>query len=154
LQGATILAVGATRAETTDSLGVFQLYGPIPNDLVISYVGLRTDTIHISSANEIKVVLKNARSSTLQQVVVTYRTPSAYISSLSTMNTLNIGSRELTKAACCNLSESFETSPSVDVSYSDAVTGIRQIQLLGLSGIYSQITTENTPEIRGLAGSY
>ncbi len=48
----------------------------------------------------------------------------------------------------------FETSPSVDVNYADAVTGIKQIQLLGLSGNYSQLLTENTPEIRGLAGSY
>jgi outer membrane receptor for ferrienterochelin and colicin len=61
---------------------------------------------------------------------------------------------ELYKAACCNLSESFETNASVDVSYSDAITGAKQIQLLGLSGIYSQIQTENIPLIRGLASSY
>ena len=65
-----------------------------------------------------------------------------------------MAARQLTKAACCNLSESFETSPAVDVSYTDAVTGIKQIQLLGLAGSYTQITTENTPEIRGLVGSY
>src|SRR5690606_3659073 len=59
--------------------------------------------------------------------------------------------RELFKAACCNLSESFETNPSVDVSYNDAVTGSKQIQLLGLSGNYTQLTVENLPGPRGLA---
>jgi outer membrane receptor for ferrienterochelin and colicins len=154
LEKATIRSFDGTRSVTTDSLGVFQLSGRIPADLIISYAGLKTDTVHIASASEITVILKNGHGSNLQQVVVTYRAASSYISSLSTMNTLNIGSRELTKAACCNLSESFETSPSVDVSYTDAVTGVKQIQLLGLSGKYTQITTENTPEIRGLAGSY
>jgi outer membrane cobalamin receptor/copper chaperone CopZ len=154
LEAATIRAMNSAHVVTTDSLGVFQLTGPVPTRLVISYAGLKTDTVQITSASEITVVLKNGDASNLQQVVVTYRKPSAYISSLSTMNTMNMGSRELTKAACCNLSESFETNPSIDVSYSDAVTGIRQIQLLGLAGHYTQITTENTPEIRGLAGSY
>jgi outer membrane receptor for ferrienterochelin and colicin len=60
---------------------------------------------------------------------------------------------ELLKAACCNLSESFETNPSVDVSYNDAVTGSKQIQLLGLSGNYTQLTVENLPGPRGLATS-
>jgi outer membrane receptor for ferrienterochelin and colicins len=86
--------------------------------------------------------------------VITSRNPPTYISSLSTFNTLRIGSVELTKAACCNLSDSFETSPSVDVSYAAAVTGIKQLQLLGLAANYTQITTENTPEIRGLASIY
>src|SRR4030095_3465049 len=62
-----------------------------------------------------------------------------------------ITSKELLKAACCNLSESFETNASVDVSYSDAVTGAKQIQLLGLSGNYTQLTVENLPGPRGLA---
>lgn len=139
---------------TTDSLGVFQLPCKIPIQIVVSYVGYQADTLNISSPNEIKVILKNASATNLNEVVVTARNPSTYVSSLSTFNTLNIGSKELAKAACCNLSESFETSPSVDVSYADAVTGIKQIQLLGLSGSYTQITTENIPEIRGLAGSY
>src|SRR5205085_9296236 len=60
-------------------------------------------------------------------------------------------SRELLKAACCNLSESFETNPSVDVWYNDAVTGSKQIQLLGLSGVYTQLTVENLPGPRGIA---
>jgi outer membrane receptor for ferrienterochelin and colicin len=65
-----------------------------------------------------------------------------------------MSTKELLKAACCNLSESFETNPSIDVSFTDAVTGTKQIQLLGLGGAYTQITRENMPDIRGLSGIY
>ena len=37
---------------------------------------------------------------------------------------------ELCRAACCNLSESFETNASVDVNSTDAATGAKQIKLL------------------------
>jgi outer membrane receptor for ferrienterochelin and colicin len=73
---------------------------------------------------------------------------------MSTIQTQKITSCELTKAACCNLSESFTTNPSVDVSYSDAATGSKQIKLLGLSGTYVQMLTENFPNLRGLASTY
>ena len=61
---------------------------------------------------------------------------------------------ELFKAACCNLGESFTTNPSVDVNYSDAATGAKQIKLLGLSGTYVQMLTENLPNFRGAAAPY
>ncbi|MBS1974106.1 MAG: TonB-dependent receptor [Bacteroidetes bacterium] len=154
LTKATVRSINTGHISVSDSSGVFQLQLPVPDQVEVSYVGFASDTINISSPNEIKVILKNASSVNLKGVVVNARNTFTYVSSLSTLNTLNIGSRELTKAACCNLSESFETSPSVDVSYADAVTGIKQIQLLGLSGNYAQLLTENVPEIRGLAGSF
>ena len=64
-------------------------------------------------------------------------------------NGIKIGQTELFKAACCNLGESFTTNPSVDVNYSDATTGAKQIKLLGLSGTYVQMLTENLPNFRG-----
>lgn len=67
------------------------------------------------------------------------------------VNGVKIGQQELIRAACCNLGESFTTNPSVDVSYSDAATGARQIKLLGLSGTYVQMMTENVPNLRGAA---
>lgn len=70
------------------------------------------------------------------------------------MNGVSIGRQELFKAACCNLGESFTTNPSVDVSYNDAATGARQIRLLGLSGTYVQMLTENMPDFRGAAAPY
>ena len=66
-------------------------------------------------------------------------------------NTMRINKAELFKAACCNLGESFTTNPSVDVNYSDAATGAKQIKLLGLSGTYVQMLAENLPDWRGAA---
>ena len=65
-----------------------------------------------------------------------------------------IGQGQLVRAACCNLGESFTTNPSVDVSYTDAATGARQIKLLGLNGTYVQMLTENVPNLRGAALPY
>ncbi len=87
----------------------------------------------------------------LNEVQITGRQDNTFVSKLKTQATTVISVGELQRAACCNLAESFETNASVDVSYSDAISGARQIQLLGLSGIYSQIVTENIPLIRGLA---
>ena len=69
-------------------------------------------------------------------------------------NTDFIGSGDLLRAACCNLGESFTTNPSVDVNYADAATGAQQIKLLGLSGTYVQMMTENIPNYRGAAAPY
>lgn len=90
----------------------------------------------------------------LGEVFVESKRFSTFTANTVTTNTLTLTAKELTKAACCNLSESFETSPSIDVSYSDAVTGIKQIQLLGLNGNYTQLTTENVNEIKGLPGAF
>ncbi|MDR1543757.1 MAG: TonB-dependent receptor [Prevotellaceae bacterium] len=72
----------------------------------------------------------------------------------TTLNVQKITAEELKRAACCNLSESFETNASVDVSYSDAATGAKQIKLLGLSGTYVQLMTENIPNLKGIASPY
>ncbi len=87
----------------------------------------------------------------LSEVRVVAGKSSTYINGYNPFRTEVITGKELVKAACCNLSESFETNPSVDVSYSDAVTGSKQIQLLGLAGIYTQLTVENLPGPRGIA---
>lgn len=151
---AVVRSLNEKNTVATDSFGVFTIKGNLPMLLSIGFVGYKTDTINLQDANNVKVILKTSNGTQLKEVTVSSKHFSTYVASTSVLNTLNITSKELTKAACCNLSESFETSPSVDVSYSDAVTGIKQIQLLGLSGNYTQITTENTPELRGLAGSY
>ncbi|ROI07961.1 TonB-dependent receptor [Chryseobacterium sp. H3056] len=68
--------------------------------------------------------------------------------------TFNIGTKELLKAACCNLSESFETNATVDVSFSNAVTGTKQLKMLGLDQKYTSLTKELLPSVRGLAAPY
>jgi outer membrane receptor protein involved in Fe transport len=72
----------------------------------------------------------------------------------SAYNIQTMHEKELTKAACCNLSESFETNPSVDAGMTDAVTGTRKIEMLGLAGPYVQIMRENMPDVRGLSALY
>ena len=93
-------------------------------------------------------------SQDLEGVEVSARESGTHFSRLDPILTQEISGAELCKAACCNLSESFETNASVDVSYSDAITGAKQIQLLGLAGIYSQIMVENMPNYYGLANSF
>lgn len=89
----------------------------------------------------------------LQEVTVTTRR-AATVKSRGLMNSTRISSDELVRAACCNLGESFTTNPSVDVSYSDAATGAKQIKLLGLSGSYVQMLAENIPDYSGTAAPY
>lgn len=71
-----------------------------------------------------------------------------------TGNTTLVTSKELLKAACCNLAESFETNPSIDVNFSDALTGTKQIKMLGLTSPYLMITEENIPSVRGASQAY
>lgn len=104
----------------------------------------QTDTASLDSIfkdeelKEVKVVARKPGTSRLAGAV----------------NGIAVNKDELFKAACCNLGESFTTNPSVDVAYNDATTGARQIKLLGLSGTYVQMLTENLPNFRGAAIPY
>ncbi len=150
LQYASIVWLGDNTGVLTDSLGYFQINHTGTNSrLVISYTGYKSDTITVTNVNELKIVMANNRQ--LRDVTVSNTQRSSYIATISPFRTEVMTSKELLKAACCNLSESFETNPSVDVSYNDAVTGSKQIQLLGLSGNYTQLTVENLPGPRGIA---
>jgi outer membrane receptor for ferrienterochelin and colicins len=112
----------------------------------------RADTLAVPStgAPYLRAALRPGQE--LGEVTVTDRAP-AY-SSLTPANVQMISSRDLTKSACCNLAESFETNASVEVTTSDAVSGAKQIQLLGLDGSYSLLTVDNQPALRGLAAPY
>ncbi len=121
--------------------------------LVVSYVGYTTAKITVENYQEtLRVVLKGEIE--LDEVVVSERRVGTISSRTSILQTQKITYDELCRAACCNLAESFETNPSVDVSYSDASTGARQIKLLGLSGTYVQMLTENYPNFRGASSLY
>ena len=150
LAGASIRWAGTNQGTVTNPHGEFLLAKvESAGKLVISYTGFKTDTVIIGSLSDIQITLTKKES--LSGVVVTARQRTSYIDSYSPFRTTMITKKELLKAACCNLSESFETNPSVDVSYSDAATGAKQIQLLGLAGIYTQLTVENLPGPRGIA---
>ena len=90
----------------------------------------------------------------IEEVQVVQRRKGTVKSRTDAFDTQRINSEELCRAACCNLSEAFETSASVDVAYADAATGAKQIRLLGLNGTYVQLIQENTPAIRGLAQNF
>jgi outer membrane receptor for ferrienterochelin and colicins len=91
---------------------------------------------------------------TLQTVKVTSKNKGLQKSSKITANTTLVTSKELLKAACCNLAESFETNPSIDVNFSDALTGTKQIKMLGLTSPYLLIAEENIPSVRGASQAY
>jgi outer membrane cobalamin receptor len=149
LPGATLTWTGKQEGAMTDKHGVFSVPFTGPGNLVISYTGYKPDTVHIATTADVQIIL--ASNGMLNEIKITAKAKSTYVSTSNAFRVATITSKELLKAACCNLSESFETNPSVDVSYSDAVTGSKQIQLLGLSGIYTQLTVENLPGPRGLA---
>ena len=90
----------------------------------------------------------------ISEVVVTGISFSKFVDELDAKPTEIITSKELLKAACCNLSESFSTNTSVDIQFQDAVTGAKQIQLLGLAGNYTQIMFENIPTLNGIANTF
>jgi outer membrane receptor for ferrienterochelin and colicins len=151
ITGANVYWSGTTQAAATDTAGRFNIpRSAQSNLLVISFVGFRNDTIKIGSESELQVVLRSDQ--TLNEVVV--RGNASTIDRLSPHQTEIITTRALAKAACCNLSESFETNASVSVSYADAVTGSKQIQMLGLNGTYIQTNIENIPSLRGLASTF
>ena len=153
LVGANVYWAGTTVGVATDLDGHFKLE-PVgsTNLLVSSFMGFHNDTIAVTQHSELTIVLVS--DLLLQEVDIVERKMAVLRSRLTPIATETLTGEALCMAACCNLSESFETSASVDVAYSDAATGAKQIRLLGLSGTYVQMLTENTPNIRGLAQSF
>jgi len=155
LIGASVFWLGTTIGAASDANGEFTISAPneLPAKLVASFVGYTSDTINVQSVNkEIEIHLD--QSVRLGEVTVAERQEGSAFKLLDPVISESINSAELQKAACCNLSESFETNASVDVVFTDAVSGAKKIQMLGLDGVYTQIQTENVPLIRGLSSNY
>ncbi|MBT8260743.1 MAG: TonB-dependent receptor, partial [Bacteroidia bacterium] len=153
LAGANVYWLDTSVGTVTDLDGTFKIpYQKAYKNLVISHVGFKTDTINIKEPNDIHHFLQP--TSSLDEVTINARKKSTSRSYLEAKNIVTISSDELLKAACCNLSESFETNPSIDVNFADAITGTRQIKMLGLTSPYILITTENIPSIRGASQAY
>src|SRR5512138_1161351 len=153
LAGVNVFWSGTTKGTFTDADGKFQISRAGVRDykLVFSLLGYGRDTLNVGKdKSSIELEMKPANTN-LNEVEIKGKTDNTYVSKLNARATTVVTTGELQRAACCNLAESFETNASVDVSYSDAISGAKQIQLLGLSGIYSQIMTENVPLIRGMA---
>ena len=146
--GANVYWLNTSIGTTTNEKGWFTIpYKKSYKKLVVSYVGYKTDTLNISDLEPIHhfITLENE----LEEVTLKSKKKATQRSFIQTKNVFTVNSAELLKAACCNLAESFETNPSIDVNFSDALTGTRQIQMLGLKSPYLLITQENIPSIRG-----
>ncbi|AFL80061.1 outer membrane receptor for ferrienterochelin and colicins [Aequorivita sublithincola DSM 14238] len=153
LGGANVYWLNTSVGTVTDFDGNFEIdYKPEYKKMVISFVGYKTDTITVNSPKRISHSLKSTAN--LDEVTVTARQKASSRSFLQTQNVINVSSAELLKAACCNLAESFETNPSIDVNFADAISGTKQIKMLGLNSPYILITTENVPSIRGASQAY
>lgn len=148
LPGANVFWQGTETGTVTDAQGKFKLQlSEESSVLVVSYVGFATQTRTITNPGDFRFTLEF--DSTLDEVTLTKVRSSLQRNRLTTANVQTMTAKELTKAACCNLSESFETNPSIDVNFSDAVSGTRQIRMLGLTSPYITMTEENILAMRG-----
>ena len=155
LAGAAVRWDGTDVSTVTADNGEFEIpYLPEYTTLSISFIGFENLNLTISSPEYISVKLIQAKGEELQEVVLDKEQKSLRRSMVKAVNTTTMGSKELLKAACCNIAESFETNPSIDVSYSDALTGTRQIKMLGLTSPYLLIAEENIPAVRGASQVY
>ena len=155
LYGANIYWLNSREGVISNENGKFSIKrNTNSNKLVISYIGFKTDTLNIKDLNKFIIhFLKSDDQNSLDEVTLEKRKTIAR-SYFQAQNVINVNSSELLKAACCNLSESFETNPSIDVNFSDALSGTKQIKMLGLKSPYLLITEENIPSVRGSSQFY
>ena len=130
--GVTLVWNKTSIATTTDKNGDFKIKpSSETKQLIISAIGYKSDTLTVSDDNKfLLLVLKNGVD--LQEIQIVYYSTGTEISYLNPIKTEILNERSLMKAACCNLSESFETNPSIDVNFADAVSGTKQIKMLGV----------------------
>lgn len=155
LVGASVYWAGTTVGASTDAQGAFLLHRVKGYDrLVASYLGYVNDTLRIDAAASRAEFTLRAEGVELEGVVVEGALSGNFVKQDGIVKGEMISFAGLCKMACCNLAESFENSASVTVGYSDAISGARQIKMLGLAGTYTQILDENRPIMRGLSAPY
>ena len=157
IYGAKIKLLQAKTGTVSREDGTFELVLPkeLPDTLVISAFGYNPDTLIVSKKDRftaLNILLYSDKL--LPEILIEYRKNGRSISRLKTLHVEELTDIELRKAACCNLSESFETNASVDVNITDAVSGAKKIQMMGLDGVYTQIQMENIPYLRGLESAF
>ena len=153
LAGANVYWMDSQIGVVTDIDGKFSIpYKKEYNKLIISYVGYESDTLLVNAPKTVRHGLNP--SNELEEVVVQQERDHIQKTYFSPQNTVTVNSAELLKAACCNLAESFETNPAIDVNLSDGLTGTKQIEMLGLTSPYLMITQENIPMVRGASQAY
>jgi outer membrane receptor for ferrienterochelin and colicins len=157
IKGAKINLLKNGSATSTNEDGTFELILPkdLPDTLVIKAIGYYPDSVPVSQDDRfISMQITLYSEKLLPEIVLGLRKETHSISRMKTLHVEELTAGELRKAACCNLSESFETNASVDVNITDAVSGAKKIQLMGLDGVYTQIQFENIPYLRGLESAF
>ncbi|MDX1652678.1 MAG: TonB-dependent receptor [Brumimicrobium sp.] len=153
LFNATVFLKNADSGAFTDEQGRFMLMGDfnLPDTLIIRAMGYYSDTVFIRKGEKhLNVQVLLYPDHVLEEVVIEAKRENSSVLRLDPRNTERLSSGELRKAACCNLSESFETNATVDVNLSDGVSGSKRIAMMGLNGRYTQIQFENIPIMHNL----
>lgn len=151
----TLLRAGTTVYSNEDGTFEILLGKQQPDTLLFVAAGYRSDRLVVTRSDRflaLNVVLVSGQL--VREVVVSSAKNPHGISKLKTLHVEELTSAEFRKAACCNLSESFETNATIDVSMSDAISGAKKIQLLGLDAVYTQLQMENIPFLRGLESAF
>lgn len=156
LVGAEVFWEGSTQSTITDEEGNFSITKEVGKKIGVFYEN-EEQLFLLPSDSSTMITFRSQSLSTdinqLKEVTITDRRPSLRQVN-SPFNAMQMTRKELLKAACCNLAESFETNPSIDVNFSDAVTGNKQIKMLGLTSPYILVAEENIPSVRGASQAY
>jgi outer membrane receptor for ferrienterochelin and colicin len=153
LFGADVFLLSAMIGSVSNEKGEFEIKGDVefPDTLVFRASGYYSDTIFLEKKDLGKIIEVTLYPEYVtEEVVIRAKRDDSNILKLSPRNVESLNSGELRKAACCNLSESFETNATVDVSLSDGVSGSKRIQMMGLNGRYTQLQFENVPFMHNL----
>ncbi len=156
LVGAQVSLISSKMYTQTNAQGKFNLPAPtmLPDTLVIRFIGHYSDTLILETDMPLTLEIKLFNDNVRPEVVIEARSGATTIQKMNPILVQNLTEDEFRKAACCNISEAFETNASVDVSMPDPISGQRRIQMLGLDGIYTQINLENIPYFRGLSYAF
>ena len=154
LTGVSVFWENTSIGTFTDSIGNFKIK-KLNNSkkLLFKFLGFDDKIIKVDKETYSEILLTESQN-VLDEVIVNKKKKTIQKSYFKTQNITNVSSEELLKAACCNISESFDTNPSIDVNYSNAITGTKQVKMLGLESPYLLITEENIPMIRGASQVY
>ena len=149
LEGVSIYWLDSSVGVVSDQNGFYSIpFEKSINKLVFKILGFQDDIVVINGVKQYDHIMTEDLAE-LDEVILSKRKNTIQKSYFKTQNIVNVSSDELLKAACCNVSESFETNPSIDVSFSNAITGVKQVKMLGLESPYLLITEENIPMVRG-----
>lgn len=151
--GASIFWKNTTIGTTSEANGTFKIPLHENGVLIISYVGYEERKLPISKTKSLKTIILKP-DNILGEVLLKTKKRNTTRSVSGTANTITMSSGELLKAACCNIAEAFETNPAIDVNFADAITGTKQIKMLGLTSPYILIAEENIPSVRGASQAY